>query len=67
MKEEIDQCIPCQATGQPNPPEPLRSVEMLDGPWQEINIDFKGPLPSGQYLLVIIDSYSRYPEVEIVC
>ena len=39
---------------------------MPDGPWQEVNIDFKGPLPSGQYLLVIIYSYFQYPEVEIV-
>ena len=30
-------------------------------------MDFWGPLPSrGEYLLVMIDMYSRYPEVEIV-
>ena len=28
--------------------------------------DFWGPLPSGEYLLVMIDKYSRYTEVEIV-
>ena len=66
VKEEIDQCIPCQATGQPNPLEPLHSVAMPDGLWEKVNIDFKGALPSGQYLLVIIDSYSLYTEVEIV-
>ena len=66
VKEEIDQCIPCQATRPPNPPEPLCSVAVPDQPWQEVNIDVKGPLPSVQYLLVIIDSYSWYPEVEIV-
>ena len=27
---------------------------------------FYGPLPSGDYLLVVIDRYSRFPEVEIV-
>ena len=68
VKEENEKCIPCLPTGQPNPPAPelLPSVEMVDGPWQEVNIDFKGPLPSGQYLLVIIGSYSRYPKVEII-
>ena len=25
-----------------------------------------GPLPSGEYLLVIVDRYSQYPEVEII-
>ena len=39
---------------------------MPDGRWQEVNIDFKEPLPSGQYLMVMIGSYSRYPEIEIV-
>ena len=29
-------------------------------------MDFYGPLPSGDYLLVVIDRYSRFPEVEIV-
>ena len=29
-------------------------------------MDFWGPLPSGEHLLVMIDKYSRYPEVEIV-
>ena len=41
-------------------------TDMPDGPWQKIHTDFYGPLPSGEYLLVVIDRYSRYPEVEIV-
>ena len=39
---------------------------MLQGPWQKVHADFCGPLPSGEYLIVVIDRYSRYPEVEIV-
>ncbi|XP_028417604.1 uncharacterized protein K02A2.6-like [Dendronephthya gigantea] len=39
---------------------------MPKGPWEVIHADFYGPLPSGEYLLVVIDRYSRYPEVEIV-
>ncbi|XP_060591014.1 uncharacterized protein LOC132745999 [Ruditapes philippinarum] len=27
---------------------------------------FSGPYPSGQYILVVVDEHSRYPEVEIV-
>ena len=37
-----------------------------NGPWKELSIDFFGPLPSGDYLFVIIDEYSRYPVVEII-
>ena len=29
-------------------------------------MDFLGPLPSGEMLLVVIDQYSRFPEVEIL-
>ena len=29
-------------------------------------IDFSGPFPSGEYVLVVTDEYSRYPEGEIV-
>ena len=36
-------------------------------PWEKLlQADFHGPLPSGDYLLVVIDRYSRFPEVEFV-
>ena len=44
--------------------------ENESGPWQKVHLDFYGPLPSGEHLLVCIDLcidlYSRYPNVEIV-
>ena len=49
-----------------NNPEPLQMTDMPSGPWQKVHLDFYGPLPSGEHLLVCIDRYSRYPEVEIV-
>jgi len=67
VKDAINQCLPCQATGSPPPPEPLQMTDMPDGPWQQVHVDLYGPLPSGEHLLVVIDRYSRYPEVEIVC
>ena len=41
-------------------------MPMPKGPWETIHIDFCGPLPSSEYLLVVIDRYSRYPEVEVL-
>ena len=35
-------------------------------PWHTVHSDFSGPFPSGDYLLVVIDAYSHFPEVDIV-
>ena len=66
VKETIDNCITCQAVGKLPPQEPISGTTMPKGPWETVHIDFYGPLPTGEYLLVAIDRYSRYPEVEVV-
>ncbi|GFR84457.1 polyprotein [Elysia marginata] len=35
-------------------------------PWDELSVDFAGPFPTEEYLLIVIDDFSRFPEVEIV-
>ena len=36
------------------------------GPWVSLSIDFYGPVSSGEYLLNIINEYSRYAVVQVV-
>ena len=66
VKQEIETCLPCQVKGPANPPEPLTTPDMPEGPWQTLHADFYGPLLTGQYVIVVIDKYSRYPEAEII-
>ncbi len=67
VEEAIANCLPCQATTtKPGTQEPVRSTMLPDGPWKEVSTDFCGPFKSGEHLLVVIDGYSRFPEVEIV-
>ena len=68
VKEKVDSCLPCQAatTCKAQRCEPLRMTPLPTAPWKELAMDFLGPLPSGDYLMVVIDEYSRFPEVEIV-
>ena len=67
VREIIDRCNACQATGQQNPPEPMRITPTPDTPLHTVAIDFKGPVPNtSEYLLVVTDVYSKYPEVEVV-
>ncbi|KAK3084740.1 hypothetical protein FSP39_018188 [Pinctada imbricata] len=70
INDEVDSVIKDCAACQINTParymEPLHMSELPAHPWDNLSMDFCGPLPSGDYLFVIIDEYSRYPVVEII-
>lgn len=60
----VRSCKGCTLVSAPNPPHPLKRRELPTQSWVDIAIDLLGPLPSGDYLLVVIDYYSRYKEVK---
>ena len=68
VEDKVKSCLPCQAAVNEGAekPEPLNMTPLPHGPWQDVSADFLGPLPTGEYILVVIDDYSRFPEVEIV-
>ena len=43
-------CYGCQLVARPNPPEPLTSTTLLEGPWQDLTIDLLGPPPSRHHI-----------------
>ena len=59
-------CYGCQLVSRPSPPEPIRSTALPTGPWRDLAIDLLGPLPTGESILVIVDYYSRYYEIDIM-
>lgn len=58
-------CHGCQLVGKPLPPEPLKRTELPTQPWQDLAVDLLGPLPTGEYLLVVVDYFSRFFEVAV--
>ena len=62
-EELVKGCQSCIRVGSLNNPEPMVRRKLPERPWQDIAIDFLGPLPSGDNLLVMVDYYSRYMEV----
>lgn len=62
----VKKCHGCTMVAAPSAPEPLKRTVLPSEPWQHLAIDFLGPLPSGDYLLVVVDYFSRYIEVEIM-
>ena len=57
-------CHGCQLVSQPSKPEPMSRTELPSAPWQHLAADLLGPLPSGDYVFVVVDYYSRFFEIE---
>ena len=67
VENKTKSCIACQATIKENKLEPLKMQDLPDGSWEVIAVDFKGPIGENhKYILVCMDEFSRYPEIEIV-
>ena len=59
-------CHPCQMVAGYQSPEPMQRVEPPSGPWQDLAVDFLGPFPGGESILVVVDYYSRFFEVVVM-
>ena len=53
VKQKIEKCIACQANGSESRPDPLHMSPLLPKPWHTVNMDFSGPLPTGESLLIL--------------
>ena len=50
----------CMIVSQPMNPPPMKRHVFPNGPWEYIATDILGPLPSNEFVLALIDYYSRY-------
>lgn len=66
VEKMVKSCKGCILVSAPENPELLKRREMPEKPWVDIAIDFLGPLPSSEYILVAIDYFSRYKEIKIM-
>ena len=66
IKDFAESCIPCLAAVERNKTEPMQVRKTLERPWQHCSADYKGPIASKYYFHVLIDNYSRWPEVQMV-
>ena len=63
----ISNCAVCQRLTNPEKTPPVQPTELPNGPWEKIGIDLTGSFRGeGHYCLILMDYYSRYPEVEIL-
>lgn len=61
----VNQCSSCQTYRKASKPVAYRAWPLPDKPWQRVHIDHAGPIDN-KYLLLVIDSYSKWLDVHIV-
>ena len=66
VKDYTGSCLGCTAAENKNCTPPMIERETPIGPWVDCSADFKGPIAGKYYFHVLIDNYSRWPEVEVV-
>ena len=42
----------------------MKTTRMLERPWQDLAVDLLDSLPTGETLLVLVDYFSRWVEVD---
>ncbi|XP_026746906.1 uncharacterized protein K02A2.6-like [Trichoplusia ni] len=65
-ENRVKACKACTLVSAPNPPHPIKRRVLPVEPWIDVAIDFLGPLPSNDYLLVLVDYFSRYKEIKVM-
>lgn len=63
IEKKVQSCSACQAQWNQPPPVPLHSWPLTREPWERVHIDFAGPV-DGVYYFILVDSYSKWIEVE---
>ena len=57
-------CLGCQAVNSAATIPPVKTKVMPTNPWRDLAVDLMGPIPTGESLLVTVDYYSRWIEVD---
>jgi hypothetical protein len=66
IEKKVASCRQCQSVQDKDLSQPIKPHDLPQGPWQEVEMDFQGPYPAGEYIFVMIDRYTRWPEAEIM-
>ncbi|KFD58860.1 hypothetical protein M514_00023, partial [Trichuris suis] len=58
----VRSCDKCSAVAKTPVKTELSSWPIPEKPWSRIHVDYAGPM-EGQYFLVVVDAYSKWPEI----
>ena len=65
-EKNCSKCFGCQMVSKHVPPPPIKPTRLPERAWQEIAVDLLGTLPTGEHLLVVVNYFSRWMEVDVL-
>lgn len=65
VEKVVKSCKSCLLVSSNNEPHPMKRRELPQNPWVDIAMDFC-EITSHEHLLVVVDYYSRYVEIEFM-
>ena len=66
VERHCKKCLGCQAVTPITTIPPVKTTAMPTKPWRDLAVDLMSPLTTGESLLVTVDYYSRWVEVDVV-
>ena len=65
-EKEVKHCDDCQLFTRKTTKNPLSPVFVPNRAWEYVSIDFYGPLPDGEHVLVVQDLCTKYPVASLL-
>lgn len=65
VEAKVKGCQACLVAGGDPPVPPVATEAPAERPWDQVSLDF-GSFADGRQTLVVVDSYSKYPLVEVM-
>ena len=66
VERHCKKCLGCQAVTPATNMPPVKTTTKPTKSWRDLAVDLMGPLSTGESLLVTVDYYSRWIEVDVV-
>lgn len=66
IEEAVKSCSACQMFTNKRTHEPARNIPMPKNPWEVVSVDLFGPLPNGNYVIMVQDVLTRFPAGKII-
>ena len=66
VERHCKKCLGCEAVTPVTTTPPVKTTTMPTKPWRDLAVDIMGELPTGENLLVTVDYYIKWIEVDAI-